>query len=66
MQMKLYYTLMKIVVMSHFWNEMGTVSVNLNNINLDDTKYEKDDPDTIIPIRLLPWHIKLEKRKELK
>ena len=52
--------------MSHFWNEMGNVSVNLNNINLDDTKYEKDDPDTVILIRLLPWHIKFEKRKELK
>ena len=52
--------------MSHFWNEMGNVSVNLNNTNLDDTKYEKDDPDTVILIRLLPWHIKFEKRKELK
>ena len=58
--------MLKILVMSHFWNEMGNVSVNLNNINLDDTKYEKDDPDTVILIRLLPWHIKFEKRKELK
>ena len=58
--------MLKILVMSHFWNEMGNVSVNLNNINLDDTEYEKDDPDTVILIRLLPWHIKFEKRKELK
>ena len=58
--------MLKILVMSHFWNEMGNVSVNLNNINLDDTKYEKDDPDTVILIRILPWHIKFEKRKELK
>ena len=58
--------MLKILVMSHFWNEMGNVSVNLNNTNLDDTKYEKDDPDTVILIRLLPWHIKFEKRKELK
>ena len=58
--------MLKILVMSHFWNEMGNVSVNLNNINLDDTKYEKDDPDTVILIRLLPWHIKFEKRKVLK
>ena len=34
-------------------NEMGILSVNLNNINLDDTNYEEDDPDTIILIRLL-------------
>ena len=47
-------------------NEMGILSVNLNNINLDDTNYEEDDPDTIILIRLLAWHIKFEKRKELK
>ena len=33
-------------------NEMGILSVNLNNINLDDTKYEEDDPDTIILVRL--------------
>ena len=32
---------------------MGILSVNLNNINLDDTNYEEDDPDTIILIRLL-------------
>ena len=47
-------------------NEMGILSVNLNNINLDDTNYEEDDPDTIILIRLLAWHIKFEKGKALK
>ena len=31
---------------------MGILSVNLNNINLDDTNYEEDDPDTIILVRL--------------
>ena len=29
-------------------NEMGILSVNLNNINLDGTNYEQDDPDNII------------------
>ena len=47
-------------------NEMGILSVNLNNINLDDTNYEEDDPDTIILIRLLAWHIKFEKGQALK
>ena len=29
-------------------NEMGILSVNLNNINLDGTNYEQDDPENII------------------
>ena len=40
-------------------NEMRILSVNLNNINLDNTNYEEHDPDTIILIRLLAWHMKL-------
>ena len=42
---------------------MGILSIDLNNINSDDTDYDEDYPDTIILIRLLAWHIKLEKRK---
>ena len=44
---------------------MGTLNKNLNNINLDNTNYYEDDPDTIIFFRLLSWHIKCEKRKAL-
>ena len=44
-------------------NGMGILSIDLNNINSDDTDYDEDDPDSIILIRLLAWHIKLEKRK---
>ena len=44
---------------------MGILSVNLNNINLDNN-FDEDDPDTIILIKLLAWHIKFEKRKALK
>ena len=33
--------------------EMSILSVNLNNINLDDTSCEEDDPDAIILVRLL-------------
>ena len=47
------------------YNEMGIVNSDLNNINLDDN-FDEVDPDTIILIRLLAWHIKFEKRKELK
>ena len=47
-------------------NEMGICRVNLNNINFEDTRYEGDDRDTIILIRLLAWHIKFEKCKALK
>ena len=48
------------------FNEMGTLSVNLNNINRDDTNNDEDDPNTIIHIRLLDRNIKFEKHKTLK
>ena len=47
-------------------NGMGILNIDLNNINLGDTKYDKDDPDTIIHVRLLTWHIKFENAKRLK
>ena len=46
-------------------NGMGILNIDLNNINLDNS-FDENDPDTIIIIRLLTWHIKFEKRKELK
>ena len=47
-------------------NEMGILNINLNNINLDDTNYHEDSPETIIHIRRLAWQSKSEKRKALK
>ena len=47
-------------------NKMGVINVNLNSINLCSTNYDEDDPDTIILLRLLIWHIKFEKCKALK
>ena len=44
---------------------MGILSVNLNNINLDNN-FDEDDPDTIILIKLLAQHSKFKKRKALK
>ena len=39
-------------------NGTGILNIDLNNINLDDTNYDEDDPDTIILVRLLASHIK--------
>ena len=44
---------------------MGIVNIDLNDINLDND-FDEDDPDNVILIRLLVWHIKFEKHKELK
>ena len=46
-------------------NEIGIVSIDLKNINLD-KNFDDDDPDTIILIRISAWHIKFEKRNKLK
>ena len=32
---------------------MGILNIDLNNINLDDTNYDEEDPDPVILIRLL-------------
>ena len=44
---------------------MGILNIDLNNINLDNN-FDEDYLDTTILVRLLAWHIKCEKRKELK
>ena len=46
-------------------NGMDILNIDINNINLDNN-FDEDDPDAIILIRLLAWHIKFEKRKALK
>ena len=38
---------------------MCILNIDINNINLDDN-FDEDDPDPIILIRLLAWHIKFE------
>ena len=45
-------------------NETDIPDIFLNNINLDGN-FDEDDPGTIIHVRLLAWHIKIEKRKGL-
>ena len=44
---------------------MGILNIDLNNINLD-YNFDEDDPDAIILVRFLVWHIKFEKRNAFK
>ena len=44
-------------------NEIGIVNIDLNNVNLN-SNFDEDNPDAIIFIRLLAWHIKFEKLKD--
>ena len=34
---------------------MVILSVDLNNINLDDADFDEDDPENIIHVRLIAW-----------
>ena len=47
-------------------DEMGILSVDLNNINLEDVNFCEDDPETIIHVRLMACHNRLKQRKALK
>ena len=42
------------------YNEMAIVNIDLNNFNLDNN-FDKEDPNTVILIRPLVWHINFEK-----
>ena len=44
---------------------MCILNIDLNNFNFENN-FDEDDPDTIILVKLLAWHIKFEKRKALK
>ena len=46
-------------------NGMGILNMDLNKLSLADTNYGECDPDTIILVRVLAWHITFKKRKEL-
>ena len=45
-------------------NEMVILNIDLNNIHCD-KNFDEDDPDPIVFMRLLAWHIKFEKPKPL-
>ena len=42
---------------------MGNLSVDLNNINLDDVKFDEDDPENIIHVRLVAWRNRYKQRR---
>ena len=44
---------------------MDVLNIDPNKVNLDNN-FDEDDPDTVIHIRILAWHIKLEKQKAFK
>ena len=46
-------------------NNMGILTVNIDNINLDNN-FKENDLDTIVLIRLLVLHCKFEKLKVVK
>ena len=47
-------------------DEMGILSVVYNNINLGDVNFDEDDPETIIHVRLMAWHNRLNNIKHFK
>ena len=47
-------------------DETGCLSVDRNNINLDDVNFDEEDPETIIHDRLLAWWNRFKHEKHLK
>ena len=47
-------------------DEMGILSIDLNNINLDDGSFYEDDCDIIIHVTLIAWHNKRKSAQHLK
>ena len=41
------------VSVTYFSDELGILSVDINNINLDDVNFYEDDHETIIHVRLM-------------
>ena len=62
--MMMYSFLVNSVNVTFFGDEMDILSVDLNNINLDDIDFYKDGIETIIPIRLMALRKALKKRKQ--
>ena len=60
----MYSFLVNSVNVTFFGDEMDILSVDLNNINLDDIDFYKDGLETIIPIRLMALRKALKKRKQ--
>ena len=49
-----------------FSDEMNILSVGLNNINLDDVNFDKDDSKASIHVRLMAWCNRFKQCKAFK
>ena len=50
-----------------FFSEIMTlVTLDLNNSDLDDDKFDEDDPYNIILVRITAWHNRFKQRKACK
>ena len=47
-------------------DEISLLSGNLNNINIGHVNFDVDDPETIVHVRLMAWHNRLNNVKHLK
>ena len=47
-------------------DEMGILSVDLNDINLDNVNFDEDNLETIIHVRLMVWCNRFKQRKTFK
>ena len=45
-------------------DELGVLSIDLNNINLDDINFDEDDSETIIHVRIMAWHNRLKQQEK--
>ena len=45
-----------------FSNDIGLVTIDLNNINIDDDNFEEEDPETIVLIRVIVWYNRYKQR----
>ena len=63
--MKIYSILLKIPLIPAFnCNGIDILNIDLNTINFDNN-FDENDPDAIVLIRILAWHIIFQKHKEL-
>ena len=45
-------------------DELGVLTIDLNNINLDDINFDEDDSETIIHVRIMAWHNRLKQQEK--
>ena len=50
-------------IAAFFSDGMGLVTIDLNNINLDDDHFDEDDPTNIVLFRLITWCNRFKQHK---